>query len=469
MAEYKKVTDGVIEELKKIVGGDNVVTLEEDLEKYAIDETPRYRYMPPVAVRPASAEEISAIITLANRELIPVIPRGLGTGLVAGSLAHLGGIVLSVERMDNIIEIDEDNMTVWTEPGVVTDTLQKAVEEKGLFYPVDTASLESCSIGGNVAMNAGGPRAMKYGVTANYVLGLEAVLPTGEPISYGGKVVKNVTGYNLAQLLVGTEGTLGIITKILLKLLPLPAETVDLLVPFNSIDDAADTVKAILRHKYVPAAIEFMEHHVIKAVEALLEKEIQFSDAAAHLIIQLDGNDKQGLETDYEKVAELCLEHDAIDVLVADTAAHRERLWEVRRMSQEGLKHAAAYVSSQDIVVPRAAIPEAMRRLREIADAKGVPLYSYGHMGDGNIHVYLVGNEMTEDEWAAAEQATTKALFEMAVGLGGNISGEHGIGLKKKPYLGIGLGRTEIEAMKTPQRALDPKLILNPGKIFDAG
>ena len=336
---YKKANARVVAALREIVGADNVLTGAEEIEPYSHDEVIGLRADPEVVARVNSAQEVSEILKLAQRERVPVTPRGAGMGLSGGAVPVHGGIILSLEKMDRILEIDKANLMVTVEPGVITGELHRAVEAEGMFYPPDPASLDSCSIGGNIAEDAGGPRAVKYGVTQDYVSGLEAVLPSGEIIFCGGKLVKNVTGYNLVKLLVGSEGTLAVVTKIVLRLLPQPKVQVDLLVPYDDLQAAADTVSEIIAHRIVPATIEFMERDSLRAVERLLQRELPFSDAAAFLLIQLDGNSQEAVDADYEVVGDLCLEHGARDVLVARDQRTRDRLWEARRLIIDALGH----------------------------------------------------------------------------------------------------------------------------------
>ncbi|MBC7262718.1 MAG: FAD-binding protein, partial [Chloroflexi bacterium] len=336
---YNKVDAQVIAELRQIVGEGNVLVSQEDIEPYTHDEVVGLRAEPEVVVKVTNAQQIAAIFKLAQHKRIPVTPRGAGWGLSGGAVPVCGGIVLSLEKMNRILEIDKENLMVTVEPGVITGDIHRAVEAVGLFYPPDPASLDSCSIGGNIAEGAGGPRAVKYGTTMHYVCGLEAVLPSGDIITCGGKLVKNVTGYNLIQLIIGSEGTLAVVTKIILRLLPLPKEQIDLLVPYDDFQAAADTVSAIIAQRIVPATIEFMERDSILAVERLLQKEMPYDDAEAHLLIQLDGNYREQVDADMEIVGELCLEHGARDVLVARDRPTRDRLWEARRKIIEALKH----------------------------------------------------------------------------------------------------------------------------------
>jgi lactate dehydrogenase (NAD+,ferredoxin) subunit LctD len=368
--------------------------------------------------------------------------------------------------MNHILEIDAKNLMVTVEPGVITGDIHRAVEAQGLFYPPDPASLDSCTIGGNIAEGAGGPRAVKYGITKDYVCGLQAVLPSGEVITCGGKLVKNATGYSLIQLLIGSEGTLAVATQIILRLLPLPKVQVDLLVPFDDFQAAADTVSDIIAHRILPTTIEFMEQDSMLAVERLLEKPVPFRDAAALLLIQLDGNLLEAVEADMELVGDLCLEHGARDLLVAKDRPTRERLWEARRKIIEALKHESPVNHMEDVVVPRAEIHRLLRGMREIATRHGVRIVSFGHAGDGNVHVNVLKDKLREDQWEALVPAVTEEIYRLALSLGGTLTGEHGIGATRRRYLPLALDEVQIGLMRQIRDVFDPNRVLNPGKIF---
>jgi glycolate oxidase len=465
--EYKKISEDILKDLESIVGKVNLYISPEDLEKYAHDEVDELHYMPEAVVKVENTRQVSEILKLAQLKHFPVTPRGAGQGLSGGAVPVFGGLVLSLEKMNRVLEIDEENLIVTVEPGLITGNLHREVEAQGLFYPPDPASLDSCSIGGNIAENAGGPRAVKYGVTRDYVCGVEAVLPSGEITQLGGKLVKNVTGYSLMQILIGSEGTLAIITKILLKLLPLPSERVDLLVPFSSFTDAAETVSTIIKNKIVPCALEFMEKDVILAAEKLLEKELPFNDAQAHLLITLDGNDKSVLENDYQKIGEICLENNAVDVLVADNPRLQESLWEARRVVIEALKALSPehIMETEDIVVPRSRLPEMLQTIKAIGNEFALHIISFGHAGDGNVHVNIIKN-MDTDTWKKIIPQVDKRIYEETVAMGGMITGEHGVGLIRKEYLSLAIDTQQIDLMKKIKADFDPNEILNPGKIF---
>ena len=463
---YQPVTPTVVEALRRIVGEGNLLVDNEALEPYRHDETVGLRADPEVVVKVTSAVQVSEIFKLAQRERIPVTPRGAGYGLSGGAVPVQGGIVLSTEKMNRILEIDAKNLMVTVEPGVITGDIHRAVEAEGLFYPPDPASLDSCTIGGNIAEGAGGPRAVKYGITKDYVCGLQAVLPSGEIITCGGKLVKNATGYSLIQLLIGSEGTLAVATQIILRLLPLPKVQVDLLVPFGDFQAAADTVSDIIAHRILPTTIEFMEQDSMLAVERLLNKEVPFRDAAAQLLIQLDGNLLEAVESDMELVGDLCLEHGAQDLLVAKDRPTRERLWEARRKIIEALKHESPVNHMEDVVVPRAEIHRLLRGMREIATRHAVRIISFGHAGDGNVHVNVLKDALHAEQWEALVPAVTEEIYRLALSLGGAITGEHGIGAIRRRYLPLALDEVQIGLMRQIRDLFDPNRILNPGKIF---
>jgi glycolate oxidase len=471
---YNKVDSEIVERLCQIVGADDVLVDAHDMEPYSHDEVVGLRADPEVVVRVTSTEQVSQIFQLAQQERIPVTPRGAGMGLSGGAVPVCGGIILSLEKMNRILEIDKENLMVTVEPGVITGDLHQAVEAEGLFYPPDPASLDSCSIGGNIAEGAGGPRAVKYGVTKDYVCGLEAVLPSGEVITCGGKLVKNVTGYNLIQLLIGSEGTLAVVTKITLRLLPLPKLRVDLLVPFNNFQAAANTVSDIIAQRIVPTTIEFMERDSVLACERYLEKELPFHDAAAHLLIQLDGNHREAIDADYDKVGDICLENGALDVLVALGARDQDRLWEARRAIIDALKRESPINHMEDVVVPRAEIAVLLKGIREIAkryapstgSGHRVRIVSFGHAGDGNVHVNVLKDDLSNDRWEEIIPPLTEEIYKLTLSLGGTITGEHGIGATRRKYLPLAVDQTQIEVMEKIRAVFDPNRILNPAKIF---
>lgn len=462
---YKRLTPELVDRLKSIVGEDAVLQDKSDLEKYSHDETEDLSYTPEIVLRPTSAAQISGILRLCNKESIPVTPRAGGTGLSGGALPVFGGVLLSVERMNRILEIDRENLMAVVEPGVITEVLQNEVEGVGLFYPPDPASKGSCCIGGNVAECAGGPRALKYGVTKDYVYGLEAVLPTGDVIQTGGKLLKNVTGYNLTQLLVGSEGTLGIVTKIILKLLPNVTHRRTLLIPFQSVRDAAQTVAAIFQAGITPSACEFMEREAVQVAEERLNKKFPYSDAVAMLLLEVDGIEGDFLERQTGRIGEVALSHNASDVYVADVPDKQEQIWAIRRSLGEAVKSISAY-TEEDTVVPRAQLPELMEAIIEIEKKFNLRAICYGHAGDGNIHVNILKGDLSDEVWNHVLPMAATELFQRVHELGGSISGEHGIGWTQKEYMPIVIDPVQLQLMRDIKRVFDPNNILNPGKMF---
>ncbi len=463
---YEPVNARLVDSLRQIVGAANVIAGSEGMEPYTHDEVVGLRAEPEVVVLARSADHVSRVMRLAQRERVPVTPRGAGMGLSGGAVPVQAGIVLSLEKMDRIVELDRENLMITVEPGVITGDIHRAVEAERLFYPPDPASLDSCTIGGNVAEGAGGPRAVKYGVTKDYVCGLEAVLPSGEIITCGGKLVKNVTGYNLIQLLIGSEGTLAVVTRIILRLLPLPKVRVDLLVPYDKFQDAAATVSDIIAHRVLPATIEFMERDSMLAVERLLEREVPFSEAEAHLLIQLDGSSQAAVDEDLNLVGDLCLERGAQDVLVARDQRTRDRLWEARRLIIDALNNESPVNHMEDVVVPRAAIPALLTGIKETAARHAVRIISFGHAGDGNVHLNVLKDNMEDARWEVVTQSVTEEIYRLTLSLGGMITGEHGIGVTRRRYLPMALEEEQIRLMRQIKAIFDPHEMLNPGKIF---
>jgi glycolate oxidase len=422
-------------------------------------------------VKPESAAEIATIMRLANEERIPVTPRGAGSGLSGGAVPVYGGILLSLERMNRILEIDRDNMVVVVEPGVVTNDVNEAVEEYGLFYAGYPMSVESCFVGGNVAENAGGGRAIKYGVTGQYVLGLEVVLPDGEIVRLGGRRVKDVTGYDLLHLMVGSEGTLGIFTRITLRLLPLPRARVVLLVPFADVRTAIAAVPQVMTQGHmVPASVEFMDRLSVETAYAHVGESPPHPDTGALLLIEVDGFSQEQVEAEYNTVVELCLEAGALDVYVGNTPATERRMWRPRQNLAEAFKVVSPVQSLEDIVVPLAHIPDLMPELDRISEEYGVRIPCYGHAGDGNLHATVIkGPEMTLETWHAQLPQVLEELYRVVARLGGTISGEHGVGSKRARYLGLVMDPALIDLQRRIKRTFDPLNVLNPGKIFPAG
>ncbi|MFH1039226.1 MAG: FAD-linked oxidase C-terminal domain-containing protein [PVC group bacterium] len=463
---YTRIDNAIIRRLGDIVGPENLLTDPERMEDYAHDENPNLRADPGAVVKPTTEEEIARLVTLANREGFPVVARGGGTGVTGGALPLHGGAVISLERMNRVLDIDEENMMAIVQPGIVTGDFHQAVEARGVFYPPDPASLENCSLGGNLAEDAGGPRAVKYGVTRDYISGIRAVLPTGEIINYGGKLAKNATGYNLLHLLIGSEGTLGIITEITARLLVRPVFRVDLLVPFPSCQAAVHCVSAVIRRHLTPTAIEFMDRKCLEISRQVLEEGITAADAEAHLLIEVDGMEENEVERRYEAIGELCLEAGADDVIVADSKKNQDKIWNTRRKLRDSLRAVSPIISAQDVVVPRREISALMAGTEIIGRRHRLEIVSFGHAGDGNIHVNFLKRDMDDRQWSDVLRKATGEVFALAVELGGTISGEHGIGLSKRDYLPLALMPAAIESMRRIKHALDPNNILNPGKIF---
>jgi glycolate oxidase len=452
----------IIKILQSIVGAGNVSTERADLICYSYDAT-RQQHLPEVVVHPADAQQISLILKMANSERIPVFPRGAGSGFTGGSLPTGGGIVLTTERMDNILEIDQENLVATLEPGVVTEQFQKAVEKVGLFYPPDPASLKFSTLGGNVAECAGGPRCVKYGVTKDYILGLEVVTPTGDIITTGGPTMKGVVGYDLTKLLCGSEGTLGIITKIVVKLLPLPEAKKTMLVLFDSIDGAAQAVSAIVRGRIIPTTLEFMDGATIDCVRQATDLDVPEA-ARAVLIIEVDG-DKEFLDKQARKIAAIIAPLGVVETRIAETAEQSEALWQIRRSVSASLRKVNPDKFNEDICVPRSKVPEMIRKIDAIAEKYGIPIVNFGHAGDGNIHVNIMIDKKIAGQLDKAEKAIEE-VFQGALALGGTMSGEHGVGIAKAPYIPLELTPATAAYMKTLKKALDPNNILNPGKIF---
>lgn len=461
------VSPEIIASLKTIAGEKFVLTDDENKLHYGHDETEDLIYKPAVIVRPANTAEVSAIMKLCFEKNIPVTPRGAGTGLSGGALPVFGGVLLTMERFSKIIFIDEENFQVTVEPGVITEVLQNAVKECGLFYPPDPASKGSCFIGGNIAENSGGPKAVKYGVVKDYVLNLEMVLPSGEIMWTGANVLKNATGYNLTQLVVGSEGTLGIVTKIVLRLIPHPTNDVLMLVPFSSAEKACEAVNAIFRAGVSPSGLEFMERDAILwAAKHVSAQNFSIDEnTQAHLLIEVDGNDMDALYRDAEKISEVLRQFDCGEILFADTAQQKSDLWKLRRSVAEAVKANSIY-KEEDTVVPRANLPKLLRGVKSISAQFGFQSVCYGHAGDGNLHVNIIKGKLSDDDWNHKITEGIREIFKLVISLGGTLSGEHGIGLVQKPFMEIAFNSVQLNLMKQIKNVFDPKGIMNPGKIF---
>lgn len=438
----------------------------ENLEKYSRDETEDISVLPGAVLKPKNTQEVAEILGYSNTHKIAITPQGARTGLSGGAIPYPGAIALSMEYFNKILEIDEKNHQVTTEPGVITEVLQNTVKEKGLFYPPDPASKGSCFIGGNVAENSGGPKAVKYGVTNAYVLNLEVVLPTGEIIWTGANTLKNSTGYNLTQLIVGSEGTLGVITKIVLKLIPHPTESLLMLVPFFSATKACEAVAAIFREGITPSGLEFMEKDALQLAKAFTgDEKIEVKDEhAAHLLIEVDGFDKDLLFQDCEKIMTLLAQFETDEILFAEDEAQKNTLWNLRRKVGEAVKAHSTY-KEEDTVVPRFELPRLLEGVKSIGAKYGFQSVCYGHAGDGNLHVNILKGQLTDEQWNNELPKAITEIFELSKKLGGTISGEHGIGLVQKSYMPIVFSEVELNLMRAIKSVFDPNNILNPGKI----
>ncbi len=461
------ITVDIKNKLVEVVGASFVFTDDETLHEYGKDHTEDLVFPPSIVVKPASTQEVSAVMKVAFEHAIPVVPIGARTGLSGGILAIHKGIGLSMERLNQIEKIDEQNLQVITQPGVITEVLQNAVAEKGLLYPVDPSSKGSCFIGGNIAENSGGARAVKYGVTKDYVLNLEVVLPNGDIINTAANTLKNSTGYNLTQLMVGSEGTLGVVTKIVLKLVASVPHNVLLLVPFFKMEEAAVAVSAIFKAGIVPSALEFMERDAIdwtmkftEVPDLNLRPEIE-----AHLLIEVDGNYPEILMNEAEKILTVVEQFQIDEVLFADTVEQKNALWKLRRNVAEAVKQNTVY-KEEDTVVPRFELPKLLIGIKAIGEKYGFKSICYGHAGDGNLHVNIVKLDMTDELWQTQVPKGVKEIFELTKSLNGTISGEHGIGLVQKEFMPIVFSEIELNLMYQIKKIFDPKNIMNPGKIF---
>jgi glycolate oxidase len=452
----------IIPKIEAIVGREHVTTAEEDLLCYAYDATNQH-CRPDAVAFPANANQVSDILRLANEYRFFVVPRGAGTGMSGGALAVQGGLVLVMTRFSRILTIDTDNLVAEAEPGVVTGHFQEVVEEKGLFYPPDPSSAPFSTLGGNVAECAGGPRALKYGVTRDYVLGLEVVLPTGEIIRTGVRTAKGVVGYDLTRLMVGSEGTLGIITKILLRLLPLPETVRTVSAVFSRIHDAASTVSEIVRSGIVPRTVEYMDQSAIRCVEDYLSIGLPI-DAGAMLLIDIDGS-PSALEATLEHLVPICEKGGAHEIKVAGSDEEAKELWKARQAISPALFRLGPDKINQDIVVPRSRIPDMVEWIDDLRRRSGLTIVTFGHAGDGNIHFNIILDKRDKETLAKAESAV-QDLFQKTVALGGSISGEHGVGVSKAPYISMEIGAAELALMKRLKATFDPNGVLNPGKIF---
>ena len=464
--DYNKITADILQAIQSIVGEDAVITNHADLEKYSHDETEDLHYYPEVVAKPKSPQEVSALMQLCNEHLIPVTPRGAGTGLSGGALPIMGGLVIAMECFNHVLAIDEQNLQATVEPGVITEEFMNRVAEKGLLYPVDPASRGSCFIGGNVSHGSGGPRVVKYGTIREYILNLEVVLPSGEIIWTGANTLKYASGYNLTQLMIGSEGTLGIITKIVVKLIPRPTVDALMLASFASIEAACAAVSGVFRAGIIPSALEFMER---KGVEWVKEHDgivFDLKDGIeAFLLIEVDGTNQDVIFTDCEKINQALEAFDCKEVLFADSATQKAELWRMRQTMAVSVKSNSIY-REEDTVVPRASLPQLIKGVKATGTKYGFDSVCYGHAGDGNVHINILKGKMSDEDWHAKLKDGIREIFELTVSLGGTLSGEHGIGLVQKDFMSIKYTPTHFVLWRGIKQVFDKNGILNPGKIF---
>ena len=463
MMEFTRLTEEHIADLKRLIEPDRVFWRDEINPDYSHDELSLEHHFPEAVVEPLNTKEVQDVLAYCYAKGLPVTPRGSGTGLCGGAVALYGGVLLVTSRMNRIIEIDSRNMMARVEPGVLLMDFQQAVEEQGLFYAPDPGE-KTATLGGNVSTNAGGMRAIKYGVTRDHVLGLEAVISDGSVIHTGGKVVKNSSGYSLLDLLIGSEGTLAVITEITLKLLPKPEQQISLLVPFHDLRKAVEAVPQILSQGTIPAALEFFQQEVMHAAEKYLGRHFPHSSAPAYLLLTFLGNDEQEMERAYEKVAQTCLDCGAIDVLIANTLDRQEGIWECRGAFLEALK-GMGDLDEVDVVVPPSEIAEFISSVEELREEYALPILSFGHAGDGNLHIYFLRGDLARDKWLDRSQEVMEIVYEDAQKLTGQVSGEHGIGYAKRDFLAQSLGPAQMRLLQGIKATFDPKGLLNPGKV----
>lgn len=465
MKQYNKLTSSIIDELKNIVGEKNVIVDEEKLIPYEKDEAedPYFYHLPDAVVLPSNAKEISAIMKLANKENIPVVPRGAGTGLAFGAVASYGGIVVDISKMNKIIEINEEKLYMIVQPGVITQDIQKEAKAKNLLYAGDPCSGDSCFIGGNVATNAGGNRAVKYGTTRDQVYSIQIVTPLGDIVNLGGRLKKVTTGYPLEKIVMGSEGTLGIITEITLKLVPLPKASINLLAIFPTIDEAIAIVNILAKEGIQPTCLEFIENRTLKRIEEYLDEKLQGAENGNYMIIQVDGKNEDELDQICIEIDELCNKNGATSVLVADA----DRIWKARKAFNDAIVSECKVLAIEDIVVPPDMIADMVKEIEKIGKKLCLPIRMASHAGDGNIHLDALKINISDDEWPLKKKEFETAIYDKVYEMGGKISGEHGIGIKRKHLMEYYTDSVELNLMKAVKKAFDPNLILNPGKIFD--
>ncbi len=464
MSSYKQMNEEDLSYIASFMDRDRLLWKDEINEEYSHDELAFERSYPDLVARVVSTEEVSKLLAYANKEHIAVTPRGAGTGLVGAAVAVEKGLMIDTTLMNHILELDEENLTLTAEPGVLLMELRAYVEERGFFYPPDPGE-KSATIGGNISTNAGGMTAVKYGVTRDFVRGLEVVLADGTILELGGKVVKNSSGYDLKNMIIGSEGTLAFVTKAILRLVPLPKKNVSLLIPFPTLEKAIGTVPLIIKSKSVPTAIEFMEREVILDAEEYLGKKFPDNQADAYLLLKFDGNSTDEINAYYEDVAQICLAQGAMDILIADTEERSTPVWKSRGAFLEAIKGSTTMMDEVDVVVPRNRVNEFVEYVHNLRQEIGIRLKSFGHAGDGNLHVYILRDDLPEDKWQELLNLAMDKMYAKAKELQGQVSGEHGIGLVKRPYLKESLPFASLEIMRGVKKAFDPNNILNPHKV----
>lgn len=456
----------VIKDLKRIIPENRIVYDEELLEKYSTDESGGRFSFPIVACLPVNEEEIIEIIKFSHKEKIPLVPRGRGTGLSGGAIPVVPSIIVSTELFDKIVEIDRENFTVTTQPGIITGDLKKSVEKFDLFYPPDPASLDSCSIGGNVAENSGGPSAVKYGTTKDYVKGIKVITPEGEIVKFGGKVKKNATGYNLKDIFIGSEGTLGFITELTLSLLPLPKYSIDLLLAFEKIDDATNAVVKIIHSGVLPSSVEFMEKKALEAAKNFLGNQMASQKGEAQILLRIDGFEKEIINRNIELIDSISSKLKCVDILVAEDKSFQEKIWKARRSLHDAMVMMSVKREREDVVVPVNSLPDLIKNIHKIEDKYRIPIITFGHAGDGNVHINILKLDKNDKNFDNNIENVLKEIMELAVKLGGKLSGEHGIGIYKKKFMKLVFTEEEIKIQKRIKKLFDPENLFNPEKIF---
>jgi len=464
---YQKITPRIVKKVEGIVGKRGILSQKEDMEPYSHDETPGLSFPPELVVKVKEPEQVAELLALCDKERIPITPRGGGTGLTGGAVPLKGGIVLSFEQMNKIKDIDAENFMTVVQPGVINGNLQRELAKYELFYPVNPASLDSCTIGGNVAESSSGANAVKYGGTKEYVCGLEVILPGGKLIRAGGKLVKNVTDYRLIQILLGSEGTLAAITEIILRVIPLPRVKLDLIVPLNNLSSIQGILSEIWKRKIIPTSIEYIDKATVKITRDYVEHSPSFPQALHYLLIGIDGKEEKEVTRDVEVIGEICLEEGVEDILVAEDRPDQEKLWKFRQSVRDALLAFSSMMIEEDIVVPRSRITHFLEKINQVCQEQNLTAGIFGHLGDGNVHLNFLEQNSQQEKWKLQVEKALKKLFKIAISLGGKISGEHGIGVVKKTYLPWVVSETELEIMKKVKLSFDPNNILNPGKIFD--